>query len=270
MKNILKLNFLAVISIGLSACTGNDFDSLIYLKASANSIRAGEMVTFTILGDAETYVIFPGDERHMYDSSLIVLTINKDVVSQVIALPCDSLEAVNETIDELSEKFNESIRKKISDAADSHSIDSLTRLLLSVDEIAKMKAHLKAEAGVPYSNADEVEYRLGGFLQDFFSTAERETINMFASGLKQFYVVTSKDVFVIPQGGYHTGIVVDRNKKELSYTYNKTGFYEAVLLATRISDKQYHGSGYKKDASTSGEEYRYYRVVKKSYIKVGE
>jgi hypothetical protein len=60
-------------------------------------------------------------------------------------------------------------------------------------------------------------------------------------------------------GGFSTGVAINRNELTYSYKFTTAGTYVVTLLGTRLSDKNYSGSGYIYNSTSSASEYNYKR-----------
>ena len=60
-------------------------------------------------------------------------------------------------------------------------------------------------------------------------------------------------------GGFSTGVALNRNNLTYSYKFAAPGAYVVTLLGTKLSDKDYSGSGYIDDRTSSAGEYNFKR-----------
>ena len=70
---------------------------------------------------------------------------------------------------------------------------------------------------------------------------------------------TNLSVLLTPVGGFSTGVAINRYDLTYSYKFTVPGTYVVTLLGTKLSDKNYFGSGYTLDRSSSAGEYDYKR-----------
>jgi hypothetical protein len=70
---------------------------------------------------------------------------------------------------------------------------------------------------------------------------------------------TNLSVLLTPPGGFSTGVAINRYNLTYSYKFGTPGTYEVTLLGTRLSDKNYSGSGYIYNSTSSASEYTYSR-----------
>jgi hypothetical protein len=70
---------------------------------------------------------------------------------------------------------------------------------------------------------------------------------------------TNLSVLLTPVGGFSTGVAINRNELTYSYKFGTPGTYVVTLLGTRLSDKNYSGSGYIYNSTSSASEYNYKR-----------
>ena len=79
---------------------------------------------------------------------------------------------------------------------------------------------------------------------------------------------TNNSVLLAPEGGFSTGKALNRNSLTYSYKFTTAGTYVVTLLGTKLSDKNYSGSGYIDDRSSSAGEYDYRRNTATVTIEV--
>ena len=72
---------------------------------------------------------------------------------------------------------------------------------------------------------------------------------------------TNNSVLLAPEGGFSIGKALNRNSLTYSYKFTTAGTYVVTLLGTKLSDKNYSGSGYIDDRSSSAGEYSYNRNI---------
>ena len=70
---------------------------------------------------------------------------------------------------------------------------------------------------------------------------------------------TNLSVLLTPAGGFSTGVAINRYNLTYSYKFRTQGTYEVTLLGTRLSDKNYSGSGYIYNSTASASEYNFGR-----------
>ena len=66
-------------------------------------------------------------------------------------------------------------------------------------------------------------------------------------------------VLLTPVGGFSTGVAINRYNLTYSYKFGTPGTYVVTLLGTRLSDKNYSGSGYIYNSTSSASDYTYKR-----------
>ena len=71
-----------------------------------------------------------------------------------------------------------------------------------------------------------------------------------------------------PDGGYATGVALNRYDLGFTHVYSEPGEYTATVIATNVSNKNYSGSGYKNDRTASANEYNFNRLMKQVTITV--
>jgi len=79
---------------------------------------------------------------------------------------------------------------------------------------------------------------------------------------------TKNQVLLAPAVGFSEGVALNRNNLTYSYTFKRRGTYTVTLLGTKLSDKNYSGSGYIDDRTSSAGEYNYGRNTATVTIEV--
>jgi hypothetical protein len=77
--------------------------------------------------------------------------------------------------------------------------------------------------------------------------------------LNNINIFTKNKVDLTPVGGFSTGVALNRNNLTYSYTYKTPGPFTVTVLGTKIGQKNYSGSGYIDDRTSSAGEYNYGR-----------
>ncbi|MEX0982067.1 MAG: hypothetical protein WD577_05765 [Bacteroidales bacterium] len=236
-KTIMAALFLII----LVGCEKEEFPT-VTITTDKSSYAVDEEVTFTILGDAETFTIYTGDSLHYYDSSVIVLTEGQIIDQETLWLTQDSLDKVFSVVVAAVNKQN----KRVADS-------------LKVDTI-QVKQQITDLVGKEYYSIQEAQYDLLTILS--FLTS-------YTSTLESCILLYNKDfLYLAPQEGFSTGFVVDRERKTFTYSYYYPGTFKIVAIATNVSQKQYSGSGYQEEREQSASEYKFYREMDEIAITV--
>lgn len=98
---------------------------------------------------------------------------------------------------------------------------------------------------------DEAKELLGGILSPLKTDTD-------CAGLVSSYF-TKNTLSLAPVGGFSTGVALNRNNLTYSYKFTTPGTYTVTILGTKLSDKNYSGSGYIDDRTSSASEYDYRR-----------
>ncbi len=228
------------ILFGFSSCEKDEIDTWVSLEADKTEVAVNETVTFKMSGNAETYVVYTGDIEikpngqqipHIFANSYLVITGGKKVDQEDYVLTQAKLDIW---------------------------IPILT---------AEIAAYNIANPNTPL-NADTIITGLQSlvdksYYKDTAAIRIRElmpTLKNFASC--QALVVTyftNLSVLLTPPGGFSTGVAINRYNLTYSYKFGTPGTYVVTLLGTRLSDKNYSGSGYIYNSTSSASEYTYNR-----------
>ena len=228
------------ILFGFTSCEKDEIDTWVSLEADKTEVAVDETVTFKMSGNAETYVVYTGDIEiksngqqipHIFANSYLVITGGKKVDQEDYVLTQAKLDIW---------------------------IPILT---------AEIAAYNIANPNTPL-NADTIITGLQSlvdksYYKDTAAIRIRElmpTLKNFASC--QALVVTyftNLSVLLTPPGGFSTGVAINRYNLTYSYKFGTPGTYVVTLLGTRLSDKNYSGSGYIYNSTSSASEYTYNR-----------
>ena len=228
------------ILFGFSSCEKDEIDTWVSLEADKTEVAVNETVTFKMSGNAETYVVYTGDIEikpngqqipHIFANSYLVITGGKKVDQEDYVLTQAKLDIW---------------------------IPILT---------AEIAAYNIANPNTPL-NVNTIITGLQGlvdksYYKDTAAIRIRElmpTLKNFASC--QALVVTyftNLSVLLTPPGGFSTGVAINRYNLTYSYKFGTPGTYVVTLLGTRLSDKNYSGSGYIYNSTSSASEYTYNR-----------
>ena len=123
-----------------------------------------------------------------------------------------------------------------------------------IDKVAVF-ARLKSLVNTLYY-FDDAKKLLIGILSPFKTDSQCEAL--LTSNPSYF---TKNTVLLAPAGGFSTGVALDRNNLTYSYKFKTPGPYTVTVLGTKLSDKNYSGSGYIDDRTSSASEYDYRRNI---------
>lgn len=236
--NILVILILVVPFIGCEEDLDFDFN----VTATPNPVTVGEPVTFNIVGDLpETYVIYTGDEGHEFDKSYLVITEGKDIDQEELVLTSDSLQSLLSWLSPVVVNYNNNIP------------DSIQPINFDT-----AYAGLEDMVGLTFIDAQNLRYKIKLLLPGLSIEILDQSLTFF----------TNNSVLLAPEGGFSTGIPINRYEGSFEYSYNTAGTYKATIIGTMISSKKYSGSGYRNDRTSSADEYDYNRVIKEITIKV--
>lgn len=240
MKNYIKFLILSLTTTFFVSCSDVDTPEVDFTVNNLNP-TVGEKVTFTITGDAETFVIFTGDASHEFEKSHLAITSGLDVDQELVVMVADSLPKIKDYLQGPINNHN-------STAGANNQVDIdvvMTNIATLVDK--------------EYTNKLTAAYEIW----EFVSVLQGQTIR----DLVDLYFQNKSDLLA-PPGGFSTGFAVDRYDKKLEYTYSTPGMYVVTLVATNVGDKLYTGSGYQDDRTSSGDEYNLGRVFRELVITV--
>jgi hypothetical protein len=184
-----------------------------------------------MIGNAETYVVYTGDTGHDFANSYLVITGGKKV---------DQEDYV------------------------------LTQAKLDI-WIPILTAEIAAYNSIPSNSPLDANFIIAGlqrlvdksYYKDTAANRIRELMPTFklysdCQNLVGTYF-TNLSVLLTPVGGFSTGVAINRNELTYSYKFTTAGTYVVTLLGTRLSDKNYSGSGYIYNSTSSASEYNYKR-----------
>ena len=222
--------YLAIL-FSFASCVKDDLDTWVSLEADKTEVAINETVTFNVSGNAETYVIYTGDAGHDFANSYLVITEGKKIDQEEYVLTKARLDTWTPILNDEIADYN----------------------------IANPTSPLNANAIIAGLEAlvDKSYYK------DTAANRIRElmpTLKTFGdcSNLVVTYF-TNLSILLTPVGGFSTGVALNRNELTYSYKFSTPGTYVVTLLGTRLSDKNYSGSGYIDDRTSSASEYIYNR-----------
>jgi len=240
INHIKSLLVLATLVIIVSCSTDAETPEVSF-KVDNSSPMVGETVTFTITGDAETFVIFTGDASHEFAKSHLAVTEGMDVDQELVVLATDSLPEIRDYLDPIITNYNGTVG-----ANQQVSLDNvMTSIATLVDK--------------EYTNKLTAAYEMWEFAPGLQGEVFRVLVDLYFE---------DNSVLLAPEGGFSTGAAVNRYEKTYQYTYSESGTFTATLIATNVGNKQYSGSGYQDDHTSSGNEYDVNRIFKEIVITV--
>jgi len=238
IKSFLLLISVTTIAI-FTSCQEEAEAPELNVIATPTSVSVGEEVVFDIAGNAETYAIFTGDTGHDYDSSYLAIAEGQDLDLESLVLTSDSLDNLLPWLENQIENYNSTAENPIA--------------------FSEVSSGLNAFVGKNYEYAETAKYEIATQLMPgLLNVADQLVDNYFENN----------SVILAPQGGYHTGISINRYDLGYTYVYNSPGVYTATIIATNLSNKKYTGSGYKNDRTASASEYDFNRLIRQVTITV--
>ena len=214
-----------------TSCQKDEIDTWVSLEADKTTVAVNETVSFTMSGNAETYVVYTGDTGHDFEKSYLVITGGKIVDQEAYVLTQAKLD--------------------------------LWIPILTADIATYNIIHPTSPLNANAIIAGLASLLDKSYYKDTAAIRIRElmpTLKNFASC--QALVVTyftNLSVLLTPVGGFSTGVAINRYYLTYSYKFATPGTYEVTLLGTRLSDKNYSGSGYIYNSTSSASDYNYKR-----------
>ena len=233
MKTKYSINILILLTIlfSFTSCEKDEIDTWVSLEADKTTVAVDSTVTFTMTGNAETYVVYTGDTRHDFANSYLVITGGKKVDQEDFVLTQARLDTW----------------------------------------IPILNAEIAAYNSIPSNSPLDANAIIAGlqrlvdksYYKDTAANRIRElmpTLKIFneCKNLVDTYF-TNLSVLLTPVGGFSTGVAINRYNLTYSYKFSTPGTYIVTLLGTRLSDKNYSGSGYIYNSTSSASEYTYNR-----------
>ena len=222
---------LLTLLFSFSSCEKDELDTWVSLEADKTKLAVNETVSFKIAGNAETFVVYTGDAGHDFAKSYLVITEGKKIDEEVYVLSKASLDTWTPILTNEINTFN------------------TPNATLDLDAIF---LGLESLVGKPYYK-DTAANRLRELMPTLKTYSE-------CGNLVTSYF-TNNSVLLAPEGGFSTGKALNRNSLTYSYKFTTAGTYVVTLLGTKLSDKNYSGSGYIDDRSSSAGEYSYNRNI---------
>lgn len=228
------------ILVCFTSCEKDEIDTWVSLEADKTVVAVNEIVTFKMSGNAETYVVYTGDTGHDFTKSYLVITGGRIIDQEDYVLTQAKLDIW---------------------------IPILTAEIAAYN-IANPNSPLDSNTII----AGLINLLDNSYYKDTAAIRIRELMPTFKSFPEcQNLVVTyftNLSVLLTPPGGFSTGVAINRYNLTYSYKFTAPGTYVVTLLGTRLSDKNYSGSGYIYNSSASASEYTYNRNTDRVTIVV--
>lgn len=216
-----------------TSCQKDEIDTWVSIEADKTTVAVNETVSFTMSGNAETYVVYSGDSGHDFAKSYLVITGGKKVDDEAYVLTQGSLDIWTPIL--TAEIIAYNLANPIT-APDLDANAIITGLQSLVD-----KSYYKDTAAIRIRE-------LMPTLKTF--TNCQNLVSTYFENLS---------VLLTPVGGFSTGVAINRYNLTYSYKFGNPGTYLVTLLGTRLSDKNYSGSGYIYNSTSSASDYTYKR-----------
>ncbi len=235
-----------------TSCIKDDLDTWVSIEASKSVVTVDEPVTFKISGNAETYVVYTGDAGHDFAKSYLVVTEGKKIDQEEYVLTQANLDA-----------WTLVLQPELTTLDDNNTDSPVT--MANVD-LPTILVELKKMVDTPYY-FDTAAQNLNRIMPDFVKIKD---CNEFITGVLPSKPAhfTNNSISLTPAGGFSTGVALNRNNLTYSYKFNNAGTYVVTLLGSKLSDKNYSGSGYIDDRTSSASEYDYRRNTATVTIEV--
>jgi len=222
---------LLTILFSFTSCEKDEIDTWVNLEADKTTVAVNETISFTMTGNAETYVVYTGDTGHDFEKSYLVITGGKKVDQEDYVLTQANLDTWIPILNAEIIAYN---LLNPSTTLDANAI--ITGLQRLVD-----KSYYKDTAA--------------NRIRELMPTLKTFTDCQNLVGA----YFTNLSILLTPVGGFSTGVAINRNNLTYSYKFATPGTYIVTLLGTRLSDKNYSGSGYIYNSTSSASEYTYNR-----------
>ena len=225
-----------------TSCQKDEIDTWVSIEADKTTVAVNETVSFTMSGNAETYVVYTGDIEikptgqqipHIFANSYLVITGGKKVDDEAYVLTQGSLDTWTPIL--TAEIIAYNLANPIT-APDLDANAIITGLQSLVD-----KSYYKDTAAIR--------------IRELMPTLK--TFNECQNLVSTYFENLS--VLLTPVGGFSTGVAINRYNLTYSYKFGTPGTYVVTLLGTRLSDKNYSGSGYIYNSTSSASDYTYKR-----------
>jgi hypothetical protein len=246
MKTKYSIYILMLLSLlfSFTSCVKDELDTWVSLEADKTKVAVNETVSFKIGGNAETYVVYTGDAGHDFAKSYLVVTEGKKIDQEEYVLTQANLDA-----------WTLVLQSELT-ILDNNSDSPVT--MANVD-LPTILVELKKMVDIPYY-FDTAAQNLNLIMPDFVKIKD---CNEFITGVLPSKPAhfSNNSISLTPVGGFSKGVALNRNNLTHSYKFTTPGTYTVTLLGTKLSDKNYSGSGYIDDRSSSAGEYSYNRNI---------
>ncbi|SNR54242.1 hypothetical protein SAMN06265371_1054 [Lutibacter agarilyticus] len=241
MRNYIKSFLIYSVALAFLSCSTDAPEPEVSFNVDNANPQVGEAITFNISGGADTYVFYTGDTSHDFANSHLVLTEGIDVDKEFVVLATDSLPKIKDFLQPYIDSHNEN-------AGENDQLD--------LDVII---TNIATQVGLEYTNKLTAAYIIWEYMTQLQGQVTKDIVDMFYE---------DKSTLLAPEGGFSTGFAINRYEKTFEYTYTTPGMYVVTLIASNLSNKQYSGSGYQDDRTSSGDEYDINRTIRELIITV--
>ena len=214
-----------------TSCEKDEIDTWVSLEADKTTVAVNETVSFTMTGNAETYVVYTGDTGHDFTKSYLVITGGKKVDQEDYVLTQANLDTWTPILTAEIAAYN---ILNPSTTLDANAIITGLQRLVNKSYYKDTAANRIRELMPTLKTFTDCQNLVGAYF-------------------------TNLSVLLTPAGGFSTGVAINRNNLTYSYKFATPGTYVVTLLGTRLSDKNYSGSGYIYNSTSSAGEYTYNR-----------
>ena len=242
-KYSICILMLLTLLFSFTSCEKDELDTWVSIEADKTEVAINETVSFKITGNAETYVVYTGDTGHDFAKSYLVVTEGKKIDQEEYVLTQANLDA-----------WTLVLQSELT-ILDNNNTDSPVTMA-NVD-LPTILVELKKMVDIPYY-FDTAAQNLNLIMPDFVKIND---CNEFITGVLPSKPAhfTNNSISLTPVGGFSTGVSLSRNNLTYSYKFAAAGTYVVTLLGTKLSNKDYSGSGYIDDRTSSADEYNYKR-----------
>jgi len=231
-KCSIRISMLLTILFCFTSCQKDEIDTWVSLEADQTTVAVDETVSFTMSGNAETYVVYTGDAGHDFTKSYLVVTGGKKVDQEAYVLTQAKLDLWIPILTAEIAAYN-----IIHPTSPLNANTIIAGLASLVD-----KSYYKDTATIR--------------IRELMPTL-KTTFNEYKNLVDTYF--TNLSVLLTPVGGFSTGVAINRYYLTYSYKFANPGTYVVTLLGTRLSDKNYSGSGYIYNSTSSASDYNYKR-----------
>lgn len=232
----------------LTSCVKDELDTWVSIEASKTEVAVNETVNFTISGNAETYVVYSGDEgidqngnkfSHDFTKSYLVITEGKKLDQEEWVLSQAQLDIWTPILTTKIIAYN---ARNPTAPLNVNTIQEGLKSLVDKPYFFDTAVYRIREI-IPYTKKDDpIKY---------------DTNDQIKSDVTTYF--TNKSVLLAPEGGFATGVALNRNNLTYSYKFSKPGIYTVTVLGTKVGQKNYTGNGYIDDRTSSASEFDYKR-----------